>query len=367
MAPGPGACKFRKTALPAAATMAAAPRPLAQVAASTKEYRGGNAMKRLLAPLFALVIAAPAALAQDAYPSRPVSVVVPFPPGGVADNTARPVAAGLEKMLKQPMVIANKQGAGGAVGMSFVANAKPDGYTLLVALSSISIIPEADKLFGRTPAYGMNQLAPIALVSADPTILVVPADSPWKSVKDFVADAKKRPGEIAYSSSGIYGTLHMAMEMFAHAADIKLKHIPTNGAGPAMTAILGGHVQALASGPSVVIPQIQAGKLRPLAGWGDKRVASLPDVPTFKELGYDIEFYIWAGLFAPAGTPAPVTKTLREAMAKVATDPDFKAAMAKQQTPIAYLDAPEFQKFWDKDARMLAAAIQRIGKIEEKK
>jgi tripartite-type tricarboxylate transporter receptor subunit TctC len=265
------------------------------------------------------------------------------------------------------VVVVNKTGAGGAVGMSFVANSKPDGYTLLLSLSSISIIPEADKLFGRKPAYTMDQLVPIALVSADPTILVVHAERPWKSVKELVEDAKKRPGEISFSSSGIYGTLHMATEMLSHAAGVKFKHVPYGGAGPALTAILGGHVDMLASGPAVVLPHIKAGKLRPLAGWGAKRVAALPDLPTFKELGYDIEFYIWAGLFAPRGTPDPALRTLREGMRKAVEDPDFKSAMAKLETPVAYLDAPDFQKFWDKDAKMLADAIKRVGKIEEKK
>jgi len=323
-------------------------------------------LTRLLTLLVTLFFVVPVG-AQEPFPSRPVTLVAPFPPGGVADLTARPVAAAMEKVLKNPVVVVNKTGAAGAVGMSFVANSKPDGYTLLLALSSISIIPEADKLFNRTPAYNMTQLSPIALISADPTILVVAADRPWKSVKEFVEDAKRRPGEISFSSSGVYGTLHMATEMLSHAAGIKLKHVPFGGAGPALTAILGGHVDALASGPAVVLPHIKAGKLRPLAGWGAKRVAALPDLPTFKELGYDIEFYIWAGVFAPTGTPAPVLKALRDAVRQAVEDPDFKGAMAKLQTPIAYLDAPEFQKFWDKDARMLADAIKRVGRIEEKK
>jgi tripartite-type tricarboxylate transporter receptor subunit TctC len=312
------------------------------------------------------MIVASAAAAQD-YPSRPINMIVPFPPGGVADQSGRPVAAAMEKILKQPVVVQNRAGAGGAVGMAAAANARPDGYTILMALSSISIIPEADKLFGRPPAYQMKQFAPVALVTADPTVLVVPADSPWKSVKEFVEDAKKRPGEIGFSSSGVYGTLHMAMEIFANAADIKLKHVPFNGGGPALTALLGGHVQALASGPGPVIPQIHAGKLRALATWGEKRLDALPDVPTFQELGYkDVVFYIWSGLYAPAGTPEPVMKVLRDTMRKVVADPDFKSAMEKLQTPVAYLDAPEFQKFWDKDAAMLAAAVQKVGKVEEK-
>ncbi|HSB69901.1 MAG TPA: tripartite tricarboxylate transporter substrate binding protein [Candidatus Methylomirabilis sp.] len=325
-------------------------------------------MNRFLVTLLLLTALLPAgAQAQESFPSRPISMVAPFPPGGVADLMARPVAAAMEKLLKSPVVVTNKTGAAGAVGMSFVANSKPDGYTLLMALSSISIIPEADKLFDRKPAYTMDQLTPVALISADPTILVVRADRPWKSVKEFVEDAKRRPEQISYSSSGIYGTLHMAMEMLTHAAGIKLKHVPYNGAGPALTAILGGHVDALASGPAVVLPHIKAGKLRPLAGWGAKRVEALAELPTFKELGYDIEFYIWAGVFAPTGTPEPVLQKLRDIVRQAVQDPDFKSAMVKMETPVAYMDAPEFRNFWDKDAKMLADAIKRVGKIEEKK
>jgi len=306
------------------------------------------------------------AQAQD-FPNRPINVVAPFPPGGQADLMARPTAAAMERILKSPVVVVNKTGAAGAVGMAFVANSKPDGYTLLMALSSISIIPEADKLFDRKPAYTMDQLVPIALVSADPTILVCRSDRPWKSVKELIEDAKKRPEGISYSSSGIYGTLHMAMEMLIHSAGIKLKHVPYGGAAPALTALLGGHVDCMASGPAVVLPHIKAGKLRALAGWGEKRIAVLPELPTLKELGYNAEFYIWAGMFAPKGTPEPIMKKLRDTVRAAMQETDFKAAMDKMETPIAYLDAPEFQKFWDKDAKMLADAIKRVGKIEETK
>jgi tripartite-type tricarboxylate transporter receptor subunit TctC len=325
--------------------------------------------RRVLAGAGALALALPlAAEAQEAYPSRPITVVAPFPPGGVADLTARPVAAAMEKVLKNPVAVVNKTGAAGAVGMQFVATSKPDGYTLLLALSSISIIPEADKIFGRPPAFTVDQFAPIALISADPTILVVRAESPWKTAAEFIEDARKRPGQISYSSSGIYGTLHMAMELLSHAAGVKLRHIPTTGAGPALNAILGGHVDALASGPAVILPHIKAGKLRALAGWGDKRVAALPEAPTFRELGFpEAEFYIWAGLFAPRGTPEPVLARLREATRAAVAEPEFKAAMDKLETPIAFKQGDEFQRFFDADARRLAEGVRKVGRIEEKK
>ena len=325
--------------------------------------------RRVLAAAAALALALPlVAAAQESYPSRPITLVAPFPPGGVADLTARPVAAAMEKVLKNPVAVVNKTGAAGAVGMQFVATSKPDGYTLLLALSSISIIPEADKIFGRPPAFTVDQFAPIALISADPTVLVVRAESPWKTAREFLDDARKRSGQISYSSSGIYGTLHMAMELLSHAAGVKLRHIPTAGAGPALTALLGGHVDALASGPAVILPHIKAGKLRALAGWGDKRVAALPEVPTFKELGYpEAEFYIWAGLFAPKGTPEPVLAKLRDATRAAVAEPDFKSAMDKLETPIAFKQGDDFQRFFDADAKRLAEGVRKVGRVEDKK
>ncbi len=329
-----------------------------------------NARRMLLAVLamgclLATAFAPGPALAADPYPTRPIQVIVPFPPGGVADLVGRPFVAALEKHLKQPVVIVNKTGAGGAVGMQALAVSKPDGYSLMVALSSISVMPEVDTMFGRPPVYKLSDFAPIALLSADPTVLIVSSKSPWKTVADFVADAKKRPGEIKYSSSGIYGTMHVAMEMFAHSAGIKLRHIPTGGGGPALTALLGGHVDALSGGPNIAVAQMKAGTVRVLGGWGDKRLAALPDVPTLKELGYkDVEFYIWSGFFAPAATPEPILKVLREATAKAVQAPEFKAAMQKMETPIAYLDAPEFKTFWDKDADRLIKSVRNIGKVQ---
>src|SRR5213075_100380 len=198
------------------------------------------------------------------------------------------------------------------------------------------------------------------------TVLVVRSDSPYKTLQEFVAAAKARPGKINYSSSGVYGTLHVAMEIFANAAGIQLFHVPYQGGGPAVTALLGGQVEALASGPAAAIGQIRAGKMRALASWSTERLALLPEIPTFRELGYDAEFYIWTGLFAPAATPAPIVAKLREAVRTAATSDDFKAAMEKVSTPVAYLDAPEFQKYWDKDAARLKSALEKIGKVEEK-
>jgi tripartite-type tricarboxylate transporter receptor subunit TctC len=325
-------------------------------------------MRHFLSLGVAAIVAAVAiagAAAQDAFPSRPIQLIVPFPPGGVADITGRPTAAIMSKILKQSIVVVNKPGAGGAVGMAQAARAAPDGYTLLMALSSISVLPVADRLQGRTPSYELDQLAPVALISADPTVLVVRADGPYKTLKDLVGAAKARPDEINYGSSGVYGTLHVAMEIFAAAADIKLFHIPYQGGGPAVAALLGGQIDALASGPAAAMGQIKGGKMRALAVWGDTRLASLPDVPSMKELGYDAMFFIWSGLFAPAALPAPIMDRLRQAARQTVDDREFQEAMIKIETPIAYLDAPAFKIFLERDAKRLEAAVERIGKVPE--
>ena len=314
----------------------------------------------------ALLFAACAALAQAPYPSKPVTMIVPFPPGGVADIVGRPLAAQMEKVMKQPVVVTNRTGAGGAVGMAAAAKSAPDGYTILMALSSISIFPVSDRIQGRAPAYEMKDLAPIALITADPTVLVVSADSPWHNLKEFVASAKAYPGQINYSSSGVYGTLHVAMEIFANAAGIKLFHVPYQGGGPALTALLGGQVHALASGPAPAAGQLKGGKVRVLASWSTERLPMLPDVPTFKELGYDAEFYIWSGVFAPAATPTPVLDRLRAVVREAANSPEFKDAMEKVQTPVKYLDAPGFRSYWERDAARLKVALEKIGKVAEK-
>ena len=322
-----------------------------------------RSLQTLLAALGAALLTA-AAGAQEVYPSKPIALVVPFPPGGVADIVARPVADAMSRVLNTPVVIENKAGAGGGIGMGYVAKAKPDGYTLLLALSSISIIPEADKVTGRASMYQLDQFVGIARFTADPTVLAVRAESPWKTVQEFVADARRRPGAITYGSSGNYGTMHIPMEMFAASADLKLLHVPYTGGGPAVVALLGGNVDALSTGPSTVIQHVKAGKIRVLATWGDKRLASLPDIPTLTESGFSTTFFQWAALFAPAGTPEPVLVKLRDAARAAASDPRFVAAMATVETPIQYLDAPELARFWAADAQKLGEAVRRVGKIE---
>ena len=314
--------------------------------------------------LLAAMAAPSFAAAQAAYPERPITMIVPFPPGGVADTVARPVAEALGRELKQPVIVENRAGAGGALGMGVAARAPADGYTVLLSLSSISILPEADRILGRKPAYLLSQFKPIARFTADPTVFVVRADSRWKTLAEFFADARAHPGTYNYGSSGNYGTMHVPMEMLKASAGFRMTHIPYTGAGPAVVALLGGQVDAVASGPSTVAQQIQAGKLRALAHWGEQPLASLPEVPSLKQLGYPVRFAQWSALFVPAATPDDIVRRLRAAAAKVAADPAVRQVIAKAGSPIEYLDAPEFQTYWDADAAEMTKAVRAVGKVE---
>jgi len=315
-----------------------------------------------------LVTAAAALLAAGAvmakYPDRPITMIVPFPPGGVTDTVARPIADALGKDLGQSVVVENKAGAGGAIGAGAAAKAKPDGYTIMLMLSSISILPEADRILGREPAYDTSDFKAIARITADPTVLVVRADAPWKTAKDFIEYARQSPGKIDYGSSGIYGSMHVPMAMLTNATDTKMTHVPYTGAGPAVAALLGGQVDAISTGPSSILQHIKAGTVRPLAHWGDKPLATLPDVPSLESLGYDAKFVQWSGIFVPADVPQEVLDTLRASASRVANDPDVKAKVLAAGSPIEYLDAPEFQAYWDADDKVLRKAVQEIGKVE---
>ena len=304
--------------------------------------------------------------AQDAYPSGAITFINPFPPGGAADVVGRPLAAVLEPIVKQPCVIETKAGAAGQVGAQFAATAKADGYTLLIHITSISGFAEVDRLFGRQPKFTNADFIPIARLVADPCVLLVNDQQPYKTLKELVDDAKKRPDQIIFSSSGLYGALHIPTALFAKAAgDLKFRHLPTNGGGPALTAFLGNNAQVLVSSISASLAQIKAGKARPLAAFGATRSKALPDVPTMKELGYDIEYYLWVGVFAPKGTPDKVITYLRQVIDKGAHSDQFKTAIANLGQELGYQDQPDFKKFWDQDTVRIEAAIKTIGRVDK--
>jgi tripartite-type tricarboxylate transporter receptor subunit TctC len=300
----------------------------------------------------------------QAYPTRPITLIVPFPPGGLADIVARPVAEALSRELGQPVVIENRAGAGGGIGMGVAAKARPDGYTLLMALSSLTVIPEADALVGRAPLFALQDLRPIARFTADPTVLAVRADAPWKTAREFIEEARKRPGALTYGSSGNYGTMHVPMEILAQATGVQMTHVPFTGAGPAVVALLGGQIDAVSSGPATVLQHVRAGKLRALAHWGQGRLEALPDVPALRDMGMAAEYAQWSGLFVPSATPEPVAQRLRAACRVAAQDSRVREVIQNAGSPILYQDSPDFEKYVQNDARHMVDVVRRIGKVQ---
>jgi tripartite-type tricarboxylate transporter receptor subunit TctC len=293
-------------------------------------------------------IAAGPAFAQDTYPSRAVTIINAFPPGGANDLVTRPAASALEAILKQPVVVETKAGAAGAVGAQVAASAKPDGYTLLSHNNGLAGYAEVDKLFGRQPKTTRADFIPLARLAADPVLLLVNDQQPHKTLEEFIADAKKRPEQIVYSSGGLYGA----------------SHLPTAGGGPAITALLGNNAQASTQTVLATLQHVKAGKLRPLANFGAQRSKALPDVPTLKERGYDVVYYLWIGLFVPKGTPAAFVSTLSNAIDKAAASPQFITAIANIGLEPSYLPAVDFVKFWDEDAKRSDDAVRQIGKVD---
>jgi tripartite-type tricarboxylate transporter receptor subunit TctC len=313
----------------------------------------------------ATALTAGTAFAEDVFPSHAITIINAFPPGGANDIVTRPLAAVLEPILKQPVVIETKAGAGGQVGAQVAASAKPDGYTLLSHNTGISGFAEVDKLFGRMPKFTRADFIPLARLVADPVVLLVNDKQPYKTLKDFIDDAKNHPDQILYSSGGLYGATHLPMALLSKAAGgMKLRHLPTNGGGPAITALLGNNVQSSAQSVSASLTHIKAGKLRPLALYGAKRSKVLPDVPTLKELGYDVEYYLWVGLFAPKGTSPQVVSVLRAGINKAAHADQYTTALTNLGLELAYMDQPEFAEFWDADAKRVVDAVDEIGRVQ---
>jgi tripartite-type tricarboxylate transporter receptor subunit TctC len=309
-----------------------------------------------------LMLAAGDLLAEEAWPTRTITVVVPFAPGGTADIAARPLANHLAGKLGRNVVVENRSGAGGAVGHAYVARAEPDGHTIMVALPSLGVIPEANRLLGNPVTYEMDQFVPVARMFADPVILAVKTSSPWRTLQDFMSAVKSRPGEIAYSSPGFLGTAHLAMEMFLKAAALKMVHVPYQGGGPAFAALISDQVPCVPTLESIAKGQLEAGNIRVLAQWGTERLPSFKDVPTLQEAGYpDVVYILWAGVFAPKKTPGHVVKILRDAIRPFMQDPAVVKRFVAAGSQVSYLDAPEFEQFLQGDTERLLKVVRKIG------
>jgi tripartite-type tricarboxylate transporter receptor subunit TctC len=275
--------------------------------------------------LAAILLAAPtsAALEQSSFPTKPVRLIVAFPPGGSTDIIARLVGQRLSERLGQQVIIDNRGGAGGTLGTELAARANPDGYTLTMGTTSTHVIAPA--AYAKLKYDPIKDFAPITLVASTPYLLVLNPTVKATSVKEFVALAKSQPGKLNYASAGTGSTTHLAMEMLKSAAGLDVVHVPYNGNGPAGTAVLGGQVQALFGSMPAVLPHAKAGKVRPIAVGTAKRSPALPDVPTVAESGYPgFEVSLWLGFFAPRGTPVAIVNRLHSELVKIALSPEMK-------------------------------------------
>jgi tripartite-type tricarboxylate transporter receptor subunit TctC len=314
--------------------------------------------------IFSCLFLTQLSLAQETFPSKPITIVNPNPPGGFVDNVGRNLSIVLQKILKQPVLIVNKPGANGAIGHAFVANTSADGYTLLLTSPSLITQPAIDALYNKNSSYTLNKLIPVAQITSDPAIISVHPETQIKTIQDLIKRAAPQ-GNIAISSSGTYGATHLPMAMIEHATGVKFKHIPTSGGAPAMNLALGGHVNAVASAPSVAFPQTQANKLIPIAQTGTKRLPPFLEIPTLKESNISVEYALWTSLFAPVGTPAPILKVIMQAMREATQDEQFKVALVKSNSTLDYLDGEDFNQFWKSEIKKLQDTVRQIGKVDE--
>lgn len=312
--------------------------------------------------LVLLCLATSPVSAEERFPTRPITIIVGFPPGGSIDLAARTLAPLLQKALNQPVLVVTKAGAAGTIGAQAAAIAPPDGYTLAVGSNHFALLPAVDKIFGRSPAFTNDDFLPLARLTADPMVIAANGEMPWKTLGDLVDDARKQDGQLLYGSGGLYGNSHVPIELLQRVAGIKLRHLPLQGGGPLLTAILGKNVSFGLQGPGPLLAHARSGKLRPLAVMGTERLANFPDVPTLREAGYDLEYYNWSGLFAPSKTPQSIVSVLTAAIGAAAQDADYKDAMSKAGSAVAYLDRAAFSDWFRRNSADNERAVQAIGK-----
>ena len=301
--------------------------------------------------LSGIILLTPVLSSAQSYPTKPINILVGFAPGGTMDISTRVLASKAEKILGQPFLISNNGGGGGSVALGIVAKERSDGYSLAGCTSTGLIrIPQF-----RPVPYKLEDFVPIMHFGAPQTGVVVKADSPFRTFKDLVDYAKKNTGKVTYSSTGVGSPMHLAMEYVAKQEGIQWTHVPYPGSTPALTALMGGHVTAQ-SGSTEWIPQIRAGEVRLLGTHGEKRMKIFPDVPTFRELGYDFINETVFMVAAPKGTPSPIVKKLGEAFHKAMDDPEFIQVMEKMEIEITYRNSEDTKKY-------LEEAYARLGKM----
>ncbi|MPT54260.1 MULTISPECIES: tripartite tricarboxylate transporter substrate binding protein [Delftia] len=307
---------------------------------NTPRTRHASRREFVLATLGASALAATGPLFAQSWPERPITFICPWPAGGTADQSMRALCTVAGKLLGQPIAVENRAGASGMIGAKALASARADGYTI----GQIPISVTRFSQLGSLQADPRKDYTYIARTSGQTFGIAVPAHSPFKTLKDFVAAAKARPGQVTYAHAGVGGATHVGMEEFAGVAGIQLNHVPYKGGAEALQGVLGGHVDALADSSSWA-PHVEAGKLRLLATWGEQRTARFKDVPTLRECGYDVVVDAPNGIGAPRGLEPAVAARLREAFRAAVASPEFKSVAEKLDAPLLYLDGPDYEKY----------------------
>ena len=291
-----------------------------------------------------------------AYPERPVELVVPYTAGGGTDALARAFADAVRKHLPQPVVVVNKTGAGGAIGLTEVMNARPDGAKIGVGTVEITMLPHLG-----VAKFGIEDFVPIAMLNVEPSAITVRADAPWTTVEAFLADAKAKPAQLRVGNSGTGAIWHIAAESLSEKAGVRFLHVPYAGANPAVADLLGGHIEAVTVSPPEVAQHVAAGKLRILAVMSAQRAPKFPQVPTLKERGVDVQISTWRGLVAPKATPEPVLTVLREAARKAVQEPAYRATMDKLDLNAVFIEGDAFREVMKRDNEFFKSMIAKLG------
>jgi len=298
-----------------------------------------------------------AAMAQGSdYPNRSVEILVPASAGGGTDVLTRAFAEAAKKHLPQPMVVNNKPGASGAIGMGEMINAKPDGYKLCMVIVEITILPHLG-----LSKHTWEDFQPIARLNADPAAITVRTDAPWNTIEEFLAASKANPGGMKMGNSGNGSIWHLAHAALEDKAGVRFNPIPFQGAAPAVVALLGGHIDAVSVSPGEVSAHVAGGKLKVLAIMSDQRLKGFDKVPTLKERNIDLSIGAWRGLAAPKGTPPEVMAILKTAARKAAEEPSLKESLDKLNLGYAYADADAFRVAMQKDSDMFKQLIAKLG------
>jgi tripartite-type tricarboxylate transporter receptor subunit TctC len=298
------------------------------------------------------------------YPTGPITLINTNAPGGFVDIIGRAYASEAEKHLGKPVVMVHKPGAAGLLGGTLAAKAPPDGYTILLFNNSITCAIEWEIAEGRQPPFTRNDFIPIGSLVMSPTIVVVPEDSPWKTLADLIKEVKAKSGHYAFCSGGLHGNTHVAAELLLKAIGAKARHVPYQGGGPCLAAIVGKHIDFASQFPPTSIPLIRGKKLRALAVQSSRRLKSLPEVPTVKEFGIDAEFYNWVGPLVPQKTPASIVAKLREITEKVIKEKQFVTAIETPGDEVRYMNGDEVAKYWAEESEMAAKMYEQMRKEE---